>query len=58
MTVVTAVVVAVLAACTGVLLAAIESPHVRDRARLTRCSIVLLTVTAAAVATGAALAVP
>jgi hypothetical protein len=51
------VMVGVLAACAGVLLAALESPHVRDTARLDRLSIVLLAGTAAAVAAGVAFAI-
>jgi hypothetical protein len=47
----------VLAAWAGVLLAALDSPHVHDRARLRRVSIALLTVTAGTVAAGAAFAV-
>ncbi len=52
----TALAVGALAACAGVLLAALESPHGHDGARLRRCSIVLLATTAAAVAAGAAFA--
>ncbi|GLY93239.1 hypothetical protein [Actinoplanes sp. NBRC 103695] len=36
-----------LAACTGVLLAALDSPHVRDSPRLRRLSMVLLAASAA-----------
>ena len=51
------VVEGVLAACAGVLLAAMESPHVRDKTRLDRLSIVLLAGTAAAIAAGLAFAI-
>lgn len=36
-----------LAACTGVLLAALDSPHLRDHVRLRRLSTVLLAAAAA-----------
>ena len=52
-----AFVVGVLAVCAGVLLAAAESPHVRDRARLDRLSVLLLSASAAAVAAGVAFVV-
>ena len=47
----------VVAACAGVLLAALDSPHVRDERRLERLCVVLLAVAAAATVTGAAFAV-
>jgi hypothetical protein len=43
----------VLAAWVGVVLAALESPHVRNRARVERSSIALLVVTGVSVAAGA-----
>ncbi len=46
-----------LAACTGVLLAAMESPRLHDRARLQRFSVALLAATAAAIAISAAIAI-
>ena len=46
-----------LAACVGVLLAALDSPSLHDQPRLQRFGIALLSVTAAAVAVGAAVAV-
>lgn len=46
-------VLSVLAACAGVVLAALDSPHVRDKARLERFSTVLVIVTAVSVAAGA-----
>lgn len=46
-------VLGVLAAWAGVVLAALDSPHVRDRARIERSSVLLLTVTAASAAAGA-----
>ena len=53
---VTAVTAVALAACAGVLLAALDSPHGYDGARLRRFSIALLATSAAAVAAGAAFA--
>lgn len=52
-----AFVVGALAACTGVLLAALETPRWHGQPRLQRFSVALLTATAAAVAVGAAVAV-
>ncbi len=44
----------VVAACAGVLLAALDSPHVRDARRLERLCVVQLAVAAAATVTRAA----
>jgi hypothetical protein len=53
--VVMAFVAGLIAASVGVLLAALDSPHVHDRARLKRWSIALLTATAAVGAASAVL---
>ncbi len=50
-----AFVAGLIAASVGVLLAALDSPHVHDRARLKRWSIALLTATAAVGAASAVL---
>lgn len=52
-----AFVAGVLAASAGVLLAALDNPHVRDRVRLKRWSVALITATAAVVTVGAVSAV-
>jgi hypothetical protein len=44
-----------LAAWAGILLAALESPHVRDQTRIERSSTALVAVTAVTAATGALL---